>query len=285
MGNILCCFSFIKWDHFYWLLPWNRLGWTANLYNKDWNEEAPPPKGTNEYDMEFYDREGSKATFAMGSFMRAESRFGIVDGVIRTRLGYTGGVSVNPTYYNRGDHVEAVDVEYDPSEITYKELLIHFWNGHDYTVNSKKHPSKIFFQNKQQEVVARISRQERQQYEEINLMAENPWPRKVRTRIKKGRKFWPADPIAQKYTLSLHQHLLDWVNIETTRQLIWSTLAMRINSVLMGEIERNKVHDFLQPLKLPEKVYQYIICQCHYQEHHGAKTRKSGKQRYEEILI
>ncbi|CAL8116237.1 unnamed protein product [Orchesella dallaii] len=234
MGNIFCCFSFINLNC---LLPWNHLGWTANLYNKDWN------------------------------------------------LGFVGGSSTNPTYYFRGDHVEAVDVEYDPGEITYKELLTHFWNGHDYTKNSRKRPSKIFFHNKQQEVVARISRQERQQYEEINLMAENPWPRKVKTRIKKCRKFWPAEPLAQKYVLHLHQHLLDWLGILTTRQLIWSTLAMRINSVLSGEIEKNKVHDYLLQLKIPEEVHLYIIYQAHYQEHRGAKTRTTGKQRYEEILI
>lgn len=56
----------------------------------------------------------------MGCFWGAESAFGVAKGVIRTKVGYTGGSSKNPTYRSMGDHTETVELQYDPNEITYR---------------------------------------------------------------------------------------------------------------------------------------------------------------------
>lgn len=82
-----------------------------------------------------------------------ESRFGILEGVIRTRVGYAGGKTDAPTYRHMGDHTETVQIDYDPGRITYEELLKIFWESHDpesrpYSVQYK---NAVFFHNAAQE--------------------------------------------------------------------------------------------------------------------------------------
>ena len=67
---------------------------------------------------------------AWADFWGIESQFGMIKGVIRTRVGYAGGQSVSPTYSNIGDHTETVQVDYDPDVITYDQLLDIFWKSH-----------------------------------------------------------------------------------------------------------------------------------------------------------
>ena len=59
------------------------------------------------------------ASFAMGCFWGTEALYGVTPGVIRTKVGYTGGTTPNPTYKNIADHTETVELEYDPSVISY----------------------------------------------------------------------------------------------------------------------------------------------------------------------
>src|SRR5437868_3712325 len=78
-----------------------------------------------------------KATFAAGCFWGVEANFRKVNGVVSTRVGYTGGVLKNPTYQDvctdRTGHAEAVEVTYDASKVSYPELLDAFWSMHDPT--------------------------------------------------------------------------------------------------------------------------------------------------------
>lgn len=78
-----------------------------------------------------------KAVFALGCFWGAERRFWQTDGVITTAVGYTGGITPNPTYdevcSGRTGHAEAVLVVFDPHQVTYAELLKVFWEAHNPT--------------------------------------------------------------------------------------------------------------------------------------------------------
>lgn len=67
-----------------------------------------------------------KASFGMGCFWGVEALFGVTPGVIRTKCGYQGGTSTNPTYRNIGDHTEAVELEYDPKAINYEVRINRF---------------------------------------------------------------------------------------------------------------------------------------------------------------
>src|SRR6476619_4328433 len=75
------------------------------------------------------------ATFAGGCFWCTEADFDKVPGVISTTSGYTGGKTVNPTYQQVGSgttgHTEAVEIVFDPSKVTYRQLLDVFWRNHD----------------------------------------------------------------------------------------------------------------------------------------------------------
>jgi len=80
--------------------------------------------------------------------------------VIRTRVGYTGGTAKDPTYYNLGDHIETVQVDYDPTRVSYQELLEVFWDSHDPAQQpwSRQYLSMVFYNNDEQKRLALESR-------------------------------------------------------------------------------------------------------------------------------
>lgn len=73
----------------------------------------------------------AQAVFAGGCFWCVESDFEHLEGVVEAESGYAGGELENPTYRNHEGHVEAVRVIYDPSRVSYEQLLRHFWRHHD----------------------------------------------------------------------------------------------------------------------------------------------------------
>src|SRR5438132_8054371 len=114
-----------------------------------------------------------KATFAGGCFWGVEHLFNQVPGVIEAVSGYEGGTLDHPTYEQvcsgRTGHAEAVEVTYDPAKVSYAQLLNQFWNMHDPTTLNRQGPdmghqyrSAIFFDNGEQEGVAKKSKGEAQ---------------------------------------------------------------------------------------------------------------------------
>ncbi|MDH3312309.1 MAG: peptide-methionine (S)-S-oxide reductase MsrA [Nitrosopumilus sp.] len=102
-----------------------------------------------------------KATFGEGYFWHIEYLLNKTKGVKSTQVGYIGGQLPNPTYEeiytDKTDHAEAVEVEYDPDEITYEELLDVFWNNHNPTTLNRQgsyignqYCSAIFVHNEDQ---------------------------------------------------------------------------------------------------------------------------------------
>lgn len=141
-----------------------------------------------------------KATFAAGCFWQVEADFRRVEGVVRTTAGYTGGAVADPSYElvctDTTGHAEAVEVEFDPSKVTYDELLKVFWNAHDPTQVNRQGPdvgrqyrSAIFFHSPEQEIAATRSKAE----------AQAALTRPIATEIVAAGAFYPAEDYHQRY--------------------------------------------------------------------------------------
>ncbi len=111
-----------------------------------------------------------KATFGAGCFWHVEDLLSKTKGIKSTKVGYIGGQLQNPTYEevctDKTGHAEAVEVEYDPDEISYEALLDVFWNNHNPTTLNRQGPdvgiqyrSAIFYHNDEQKEIAEKSKQ------------------------------------------------------------------------------------------------------------------------------
>ena len=138
-----------------------------------------------------------QAMFAAGCFWGVEAAFAKVDGVVGTCVGFSGGHTDNPNYRrvstgNTG-HAESVLVTYDPSKVSYAELLDVFWNCHDPTVDHEQGPQRsiIFFRDAEQQSIARASLRE-----VSNLRV---FKGKIFTEILPAATFYPAEEDHQHY--------------------------------------------------------------------------------------
>ena len=143
-----------------------------------------------------------KATFGAGCFWHVEDLLDKTKGVKSTVVGYIGGQLPNPTYEevctDKTGHAEAVEVEYDPDEISYQELLDVFWNNHNPTTLNRQGPdvgiqyrSAIFYHNEEQKEIAEKSKQFLEQSEKYD--------RPIVTEIVPAPLFYKAEEYHQKY--------------------------------------------------------------------------------------
>jgi peptide-methionine (S)-S-oxide reductase len=144
--------------------------------------------------------QAEKATFAAGCFWGVEVDFRNTPGVTAAEVGYTGGSTENPTYQDvcsgTTGHAEAVEVTFDPSEISYAELVDTFWELHDPTqVNRQgwdvgsQYRSAIFTHSPEQAEIAAESK----------ARAQARFPRPIATEIVPAETFWPAEEYHQQY--------------------------------------------------------------------------------------
>jgi peptide-methionine (S)-S-oxide reductase len=143
-----------------------------------------------------------KATFAAGCFWGVEAAFRQLKGVKSTAVGYIGGQTKNPTYEqvctDRTGHAEAVEVEFDPAEVSYEQLLDTFWQNHDPTQRNRQGPdvgsqyrSAIFFHSPEQQAAAIRSKEQ--------LDASGKLSRPIATEIVPAAEFNRAEDYHQQY--------------------------------------------------------------------------------------
>jgi peptide methionine sulfoxide reductase msrA/msrB len=142
------------------------------------------------------------ATLAGGCFWGMEDIIRQIPGVLETRVGYTGGKTPNATYreVTRGDtgHAESVEVVFDPSKISYEELLGYFFRMHDPTTKNRQHNdvgtqyrSAIFYHGEEQRKVAEKVKDE--------VGRSGKWKNPIVTEIVPAGEFWTAEDYHQKY--------------------------------------------------------------------------------------
>lgn len=143
-----------------------------------------------------------RALFAAGCFWGVEDAFRKVPGVKNVTVGYTGGHTSHPTYKDvcsgATGHAEAVEVEFDPEEVTYQQLLDVFWTIHDPTQMNRQGPD---FGTQYRSAVFYASSEQRQAAEESKrrLDESHKLTRPIATEITAASEFWPAEDYHQQY--------------------------------------------------------------------------------------
>jgi peptide-methionine (S)-S-oxide reductase len=139
-----------------------------------------------------------RAILAGGCFWGMEDLIRKMDGVISTRVGYTGGDVPNATYRNHGTHAEGIEVVYDPSVMSYRKLLEFFFQIHDPTTPMRQgndrgpsYRSAIYYLDDAQREVALDTI--------ADVDASGLWPGKVVTELEPAGDFWEAEPEHQNY--------------------------------------------------------------------------------------
>jgi peptide-methionine (S)-S-oxide reductase len=119
-------------------------------------------------------------------------------GVISTRVGYSGGDVPNATYRNHGTHAEAIEIIFDPQQLSYRDLLAFFFQIHDPTTKNRQgndvgasYRSAIYYTTDQQKQIAEDT------IADVN--ASGLWPGKVVTEVTPAGAFWQAEPEHQDY--------------------------------------------------------------------------------------
>ena len=119
-------------------------------------------------------------------------------GVLHTRVGYTGGLVANPTYRNHEGHAEAIEIQFDPSVLSFRDLLEFFFQIHDPTTRNRQgndvgtaYRSAIFYVDDEQKRIAEDTI--------ADVDASGLWPGTVVTEVTKAGPFWEAEPEHQDY--------------------------------------------------------------------------------------
>ena len=139
-----------------------------------------------------------RAVLAGGCFWGMQDFIRRIDGVVSTRVGYSGGDVANATYRHHGSHAEAIEIVFDPSKLSYWKLLEFFFQVHDPTTRNRQgndtglsYRSAIFFTSDEQKRVAEDTI--------ADVEASGLWPGRVVTEVSPAGPFWEAEPEHQDY--------------------------------------------------------------------------------------
>jgi peptide-methionine (S)-S-oxide reductase len=139
-----------------------------------------------------------RAVLAGGCFWGMQDLIRKMPGVVSTRVGYSGGEVRNATYRNHGNHAEAIEINFDPAKISYRDLLEFFFQIHDPSTPNRQgndlgpgYRSAIFYVNDEQKRIAEDTI--------ADVDASKLWPGKVVTEVSPVGDFWEAEPEHQDY--------------------------------------------------------------------------------------
>jgi len=172
--------------------------------------------------------------------------------VVRTRVGYAGGTKQNPTYYDLGDHAETIQIDYDPAQISYAELLDLFWASHSPTSRpySRQYMSVIFYHDEEQRRLAEESRDR----EAMRLGVQ------IFTEIVPASGFTAAEGYHQKYYLQQQDEIMNAFRaIYPDGSWVDSTAVARANGYVGGNGSPDRLQAELKDLGLSPEVSQRLL--------------------------
>ena len=168
-------------------------------------------------------------------------------------MGYAGGTDTDPDYHALGNHSETIEIEYDPDQISYAELLDIFWAGHSPTVPSysRQYMSIIFYHNEEQRQLAMKTRDQQQEQRGSEIYTE----------ILPAGDFYLAEGYHQKHRLRSESDLLqEFAAIYPDEEdLIASTAVARVNGYLGGNGTRAQLERELSSLGLSPEGQQHLL--------------------------
>ena len=139
-----------------------------------------------------------RAVLAGGCFWGMQDLFRRYDGVISTRVGYTGGDVRNATYRKHGSHAEAIEIIFDPAKLSYRQILEFFFQIHDPSTKNRQggdvgssYRSAIYYTSDDQKRIAEKTI--------ADVDASGLWPGKAVTEVAPASDFWEAEPEHQDY--------------------------------------------------------------------------------------
>ncbi|MDS0277972.1 peptide-methionine (S)-S-oxide reductase MsrA [Halomicroarcula sp. S1AR25-4] len=192
--------------------------------------EALPPEET------------ATATFGMGCFWGPDARFGAMPGVVRTRVGYAGGSDPDPSYYALGDHTEVIQVEYDPAERAYEDLLGVFWANHS--------PFSAPHKRQYRGVVLAHDDAQREAAAASKTALEERTGKTVQTPVETLARFHRAEEYHQKYELRSTPVVADELEDVYGPAFVESTVAARLNGFVAGHGDADQRRELLAELDL-----------------------------------
>lgn len=169
------------------------------------------------------------ATFGMGCFWSPDAQFGSLPGVIRTRTGYAGGTSAHPTYRQMCDHTETIQVEFDPVQISFEDIVREFWRSH--------YPNRDAYKGRQYiSLIFWESEEQRRSLEKLKKEKEQQLNEPVETEIRLFDGFTEAEERHQKYYLKRYPKALEQLAelYPEDSLLTRSTFAARLNGFVKG---------------------------------------------------
>jgi len=186
------------------------------------------------------------ATFGMGCFWGPDARFGAMPDVVRTRVGYAGGTTPDPSYHDLGDHTEVVQIEYDPEELSYDDLLDAFWSNHAWASASRKRQYRgvVLAHGDEQFETAQRRRDE---------LADRTGET-VATDVERLDGFYLAEDYHQKYELRSTPVVGDELAELYGDAFVDSTVTARLNGFVAGHGDDELRASYLDALDLPETV-------------------------------
>ena len=208
------------------------------VFDAQWNGSMPK--------VEAYEGSYSTATFGMGCFWGPAAEFAVLDGVLRTRVGYTGGQLTTPSYDNLGNHIEVFEVDYDPEKISYEDLVNYYFSAYDATERpfSRRVHSVIYYRNENEKTIA----------QGVKGSLEKTLGRGVFTEVDAMEDFYLAEAEEQLLYLKVETsiyHELTQIFPDYEQQLL-SILASKLNGHIAGYGTEDSLEELLKASSLSE---------------------------------